>query len=140
MNILIIGCGRVGATLARDFEHAGHDVSILDRDRESFRKLDSFEGYVFNGTATTGDITDPTVLKRAGIQNCDAVAVVGTSDAENLMTAQIAKTTFGKDNVICRVSQRDLAAIYKENYGLNTICPTVLTVHAVFDGLQMSEA
>ncbi len=137
MNILIVGCGRVGAALARDLENEGHEISILDKSSESFRLLDSFDHYTFGGTATTGELTDLAALTRAGIQNCDAVAVVGRSDAENLMTAQIAQKTFGKTNVICRVSQTELATVYQEKYNLTTICPTVLTVQSAFETLHI---
>lgn len=140
MNILIVGCGHVGATLAHDLEQAGHDISILDKHAESFRQLSSFDQYTFGGTATTGDATDPSVLARAGIANCDAVAVVGRDDAENLMCAQIAQKVFDKTNVVCRVSQTELAMIYEKNYGLKTICPTILTAQAVFDDLNMASA
>ncbi len=136
MNILIVGCGHVGAALARDLEGEGHDVSIVDKLSDEFRRLDSFEHYTFAGTATAGDATDPEFLTRAGIVNCDAVAVVGRDDAENLMTAQIAQKTFGKTNVVCRVSQTALAQIYQEKYGLKTICPTLLIAESVLYNLN----
>ncbi len=136
MNILIVGCGHVGAALARDLEREGHDISIIDKHADEFRRLDSFDDYIFGGTATAGDATDPAFLTRAGIANCDAVAVVGRDDAENLMTAQIAQRVYGKKNVVCRVSQTDLARIYEERYGLKTICPTVLIAESVLSNLN----
>ncbi len=132
MNILIIGCGHVGATLARDLEAAGHEISIVAKHHDALRLLHAFP---FGGTSTMGDYTDAAVLVRAGIQNCDAVAVMGDDDAENLMTAQIAQKMFDKMNVICRVLQIELADIYQEKYNLKTICPTLLTAQAAFDGL-----
>ncbi len=136
MNILIVGCGRVGALLTRDLENAGHDISLIEKHADELRRLDSFSDYVFAGTAVVGDATDAKVLTNAGIENCDAVMIVGQDDAANLMTAQIAQKIFHKDNVVCRVSQTELAAIYKERYGLQTICPTVLTAEAMFQHLD----
>lgn len=135
MNILVIGCDQVGAALVRDLEKIGHDLSVIERDGEQLKRLDGFEDYTFGGTALVGDPTDPDVLRRGGIENCDAVAVVSEDDSCNLMAAQIAKTLFHRERVICRVSDSHLQVLYRRHYGLDTICPTVLTEQAVFRAL-----
>lgn len=135
MNILVIGCDQVGAALVRDLEKIGHDLSVVERDSEELKRLNGFEDYTFGGTALVGDPTDPDILRRGGIENCDAVAVVSPDDACNLMAAQIARTLFHKEQVICRVSDPHLQVLYRRHYGLETICPTVLTEQAVFRAL-----
>ena len=85
MNILVIGCDQVGAALVRDLEHIGHDISLIEKDSEQLKRLDSFDDYNFGGTALVGDPTDPDVLKQGGIENCDAVAAVSEDDSVNLM-------------------------------------------------------
>ena len=90
MNILVIGCDQVGASLIRDLERIGHDISLIERDPEQLKRLDAFDDYRFGGTALVGDPTDPDVLRRGGVENCDAVAAVSEDDSVNLMAAQIA--------------------------------------------------
>ena len=90
MNILVIGCDQVGASLVRDLERIGHDISIIEKDSEQLKRLDAFDDYTFSGNALVGDPTDPDVLRQGGIENCDAVAAVSEDDSLNLMAAQIA--------------------------------------------------
>ena len=71
-----------------------------------------------------GDPTDPDVLRQGGIENCDAVAAVSEDDSLNLMAAQIAKSLFQREKVICRVSDPHLQVLYHKAYELDTICPT----------------
>ena len=135
MNILVIGCDQVGASLIRDLEHIGHDISLVEKDPEQLKRLDAFDDYRFGGTALVGDPTDPDVLRRAGVGNCDAVAAVSEDDTVNLMAAQIARSIFRKEKVICRVSDPHLQMLYHKAYEIETICPTVLTEQSVFRAL-----
>ena len=91
--------------------------------------------YTFSGNALVGDPTDPDVLRQGGIENCDAVAAVSEDDSLNLMAAQIAKSLFQREKVICRVSDPHLQVLYHKAYELDTICPTILTEQAVFRAL-----
>ena len=136
MNILVIGCDQVGAALIRDLEHIGHDISLIERDPEQLKRLEAFDDYTFGGTALVGDPTDPDILRRGGVENCDAVTAVSEDDSLNLMAAQIAKNIFQREKVICRVSDPHLQILYHKAYGLETICPTVLTEQAVFRALS----
>ena len=70
MNILVIGCDQVGASLVRDLERIGHDISIIEKDSEQLKRLDAFDDYTFSGNALVGDPTDPDVLRQGGIENC----------------------------------------------------------------------
>ena len=124
MNILVIGCDQVGASLVRDLEHIGHDISLIEKDPEQLKRLDAFDDYRFRGTALVGDI-----------DNCDAVAAVSEDDSVNLMAAQIAKSIFRREKVICRVSDPHLQVLYHKAYEIDTICPTVLTEQSVFRAL-----
>ena len=81
MNILVIGCDQVGAALVRDLERIGHDISLIEKDPEQLKRLDSFDDYSFGGTALVGDPTDPDILKQGGVENCDAVAAKRSSAA-----------------------------------------------------------
>ena len=120
----------------RDLERIGHDLSLIETDSEQLKRLDSFDDYTYGGTALVGDPTDPDTLRRGGIESCDAVAAVTEDDSVNLMASQIAKKIFHKDKVICRVSDSHLQLLYHRYYGLETICPTILTEQAVFRALS----
>ena len=135
MNILVIGCDQVGASLIRDLERIGHDISLIERDPEQLKRLDAFDDSRYGGTALVGAPTDPDVLRRGGVENCDAVAAVSEDDSVNLMAAQIAKSIFRREKVICRVSDPHLQMLYHKTYELETVCPTVLTEQAVFRAL-----
>ena len=77
MNILVIGCDQVGASLIRDLERIGHDISLIERDPEQLKRLDAFDDYRFGGTALVGDPTDPDVLRRGGVVRGVAGAILG---------------------------------------------------------------
>ena len=104
MNILIVGCGRVGRRLVHVLERLGHDVSVLDEDAANLALLNELEP-PFSGMAVAGVPIDGDVLRSAGIEACDAVAAVTKDDNINLMVAQIARELFGVKHVIARVAE-----------------------------------
>ncbi|MDP2728277.1 MAG: TrkA family potassium uptake protein [Dehalococcoidia bacterium] len=119
MNVVIMGCGRVGARLASMLDAEGHKVTILDIDPYAFRRLPSD----FNGTAVVGNGIDVDVLRRAGIEQADAFAVVTQGDNRNVMAAQIAMHIFNVPKVVCRIYDPLREEIYR-TMGLETISPT----------------
>ena len=125
MNLLVAGCGMVGAKLALRMCRMGHDVSVVDREEESFEKL----GAAFTGLTFVGNIIDLDVLRREGIEGCDAVAAVTNSDNVNVMISQIARDIFSIPRVLTRVYDPDRERIFAQ-FGLHTICPTALTVES----------
>ena len=121
MKVVIMGCGRVGAQLASLLDIEGHEVTVLDIDLYSFRRLTSS----FGGAALLGNGLDEDALKRAGIETADAFIVVTQGDNRNVMAAQIAKHIFNVPRVICRIYdplRRDLYA----TLGLEAISPTTV--------------
>ncbi len=119
MNIVIMGCGRVGARLASMMDSEGHKVVIIDIEPYAFRRLPSD----FNGTAMVGNGIDVDVLRRAGIEQADAFAAVTQGDNRNVMAAQIAKHIFNVPKVVCRIYDPLREEIYR-TLGLETISPT----------------
>ncbi len=134
MNILIIGCSEVGAALAEVLDKRGHDVSVLDRNAESFDALP--EG--FGGFTTVGVPIDTEALGRAGIRTCDALFAVTDSDDMNIMAAQLAKQSFGIPKIYARIIDIQKGEVF-ESMGLSVICPTKLTVSAACAALEESE-
>ena len=136
MNILVIGCDQVGASLIRDLERIGHDISLIEKDPEQLKRLDAFDDYTFHGTALVGGPHRPGHLRRGGVENCDAVAAVTEEDSVNLMADAAGKErSYRRDKVICRVSDPHLQMLYHKTYELETVCPTVLTEQSVFRAL-----
>jgi len=121
MNVVIMGCGRVGAQLASLLDAEGHKVTVLDVDAYSFRRLPPS----FGGTALVGDGTDEEMLKKAGIEEADAFVALTQGDNRNVMAAQIAKKTFNISKVVCRIYDPMRKDIY-EALGLETISPTTI--------------
>lgn len=130
MNILIAGCGRVGSSLAAILSREGHDVSVVDSDSHNFSLLpEDYDGYI-----TAGFPTDLDVLRKAGIENCDAVAAVSSDDNINIMVAQLAKKIFGIGTVISRINDPAREQIFSQ-FGLDTFCPTNIAVDSVRSAL-----
>ena len=134
MNILIIGCGRVGAGLANALYKEGHDISVVDSSPESFTHLeDGFTGFRLAGVPI-----DSAVLRRAGIEECHLVSAVTGDDNTNLMVAQIAKRIFRVPKVLTRLYDPARQDLYEQE-GLHTVCPTSLTVDLIQQIISESE-
>ena len=121
MNVVIMGCGRVGARLAVLLAADGHSVTVLDNDSYSFRRLPAD----FGGTALLGNGLDQEVLKRAGIEKADAFVAVTQGDNRNVMAAQIAKYIFNVPKVTCRIYDPLRRDLY-QTLDLDGISPTTV--------------
>ncbi|OGN90684.1 MAG: potassium transporter TrkA [Chloroflexi bacterium RBG_13_48_17] len=130
MKIIIMGCGRVGAQLASLLDADGHQITVLDIDAHSFRRLPPS----FGGTALVGDGTDEEMLKKAGIAEADAFVAVTQGDNRNVMGAQIAKKIFDVPRVICRIYDPLRKDVY-EALGLEAVSPTVVFAQLLRDKL-----
>jgi trk system potassium uptake protein TrkA len=119
MKILIMGCGRVGARLASLLDEDGHQVTILDIDTYSFRRLPPS----FGGTALYGNGIDEEVLRKAGIEDVDIFVALTQGDNRNVMSCQIAKHIFNVPRVVCRIYDPLREEMYSA-LGLETISPT----------------
>ena len=128
MNVVIMGCGRVGAQLAAMLEEDGHKVAMLDIEPYSFRRLPAN----FQGEALVGDGTDEDDLRRAGIEEADAFIAVTQGDNRNVMAAQIAKHMFDVPKVVCRIYDPLREELYN-NLGLETISPTTMGAKVLHD-------
>ncbi|QLL24926.1 TrkA family potassium uptake protein [Actinobacteria bacterium IMCC26103] len=119
MHVVIMGCGRVGSSLATELEAAGHSVAIIDQSREAFRRL----GPDFKGRTVSGVGFDRDTLLEAGIETADAFAAVSNGDNSNILAARVARETYGVSNVVARIYDPGRAEIY-QRLGI----PTVATV------------
>jgi trk system potassium uptake protein len=121
MKIIIMGCGRVGSRLANVLDSEGHEVVVVDRNQQSFRRLKED----FGGRTVLGTGIDEDVLVRAGVEGADIFVATTEGDNRNLMSAQIAQNVFKVPMVIARTYDPGRSEIY-EKMGLKTYCPTLV--------------
>lgn len=126
MKIVIVGCGRVGASAAELWDAGGHEVIILDIATRAFERLPS----TFRGTAIRGDGTDEDVLRRAGAEGADVFLSLTEGDNRNVMAAQVAAEALGVSNVIAKINDPMRAKAYAE-IGIATLCRTGLMLDAL---------
>ncbi|GAB3584569.1 potassium channel family protein [Calidifontibacter terrae] len=124
MHYVIMGCGRVGSSLAMTLEQQGHSVAVIDRDESAFRRL----GSSFEGDRITGIGFDRDTLERAGVRNAYAFAAVSSGDNSNILSARVARETFDVEHVVARIYDPGRAEIY-QRLGI----PTVATVRWTAD-------
>ncbi|MFC1974202.1 potassium channel family protein [Chloroflexota bacterium] len=128
MNIIIMGCGRVGVQLAIMMIDDGHKVTIIDTDPDSFRRLP----VDFSGKALVANGLDEDALKKAGIKEANVFVAVTQGDNRNVMASQIAKHIFNVPKVACRIYDPIREEMYR-NLGLDTISPTMVSAQLLSD-------
>jgi trk system potassium uptake protein TrkA len=133
MKIVIVGCGRMGGSLARTLHLKGHQVTVIDKDPLAFERL----GPAFGGRTVVGIGFDRDALTQAGIERTDALAAVTTSDETNVVTARIARLTFHVPRVVARVYDPRKADIYRR-LGLQTVSPVVLATSRLAELVSFS--
>lgn len=123
---MVMGCGRVGSSLADGLARIGHEVAVIDRESTAFQRLSP----EFSGERVVGMGFDRDVLLRAGIEEAAAFAAVSSGDNSNIISARVARETFGVERVVARIYDAKRAAVY-ERLGI----PTVATVPWTTDRL-----
>ena len=123
---IIVGCGRLGASLANTLSEMGGNVLIMDRHKEAFKKLSP----CFGGLSVVGDGTDLDVLQDAQISKATAVVVVTNNDNTNIMISQICRDIFHVKSVISRLYDPERECVYQE-FDIETICPSILSVKEI---------
>ena len=131
MKVVIMGCGRVGAQLAGLLDDDGHDVTILDTDSYSFRRLSP----TFGGNALIGNGIDQEALKRAGIEDADVFVALTQGDNRNVMATQIAKHIFNVPRAICRIYDSLRQELYN-TLGIETFSPTTIFAQLVKEKIE----
>lgn len=134
MNIVILGCGRVGSTFARLMYRDGHSVTIIDLQSEAFRRL----GTRFKGNRIVGNGIDEDVLKRAGIESAKVFVAATQGDNRNIMAAQIAQHVFSVPKVIARIYDPVRADRYRQ-LGITTLCTTTIASGLMRDWVNTGE-
>ena len=126
MKIVIVGCGRLGASMAEAYDAGGHEVVIVDASTTAFDRLPGG----FRGRAVRGDGTDEDILRKAGTEGADVFLALTEGDNRNVMAAQLAAEALGVGRVIAKLNDSVRAAAYAD-LGIATLCRTGLMLDAV---------
>jgi len=131
MKLIVIGCGRVGSTIAKRFASEGWDVTAVDENESALSRL----GENWTGGFVRGHGMDSLVLREAGIEDADAVVVSTDGDNTNLVIGQVAQKRFDNQCVVVRVLDPARAAFYQER-GLRTVCPTRTAIDLLTEAVR----
>jgi trk system potassium uptake protein TrkA len=131
VRVLIIGCGRVGSTVAKKMASEGWDVVAIDEKEDALARL----GENWTGGFVVGHGMDVHVLREAGIEEADAVVVATNGDNTNIVIGQVAQKRFGIDCTIVRVLDPARAEFYAKR-GLRTVCPTSTAIDVLTDAVR----
>jgi trk system potassium uptake protein TrkA len=128
MRIIIMGCGRVGSRLANTLDAEGHQVTVVDTDARSFRRLKED----FGGETILGTGIDEEVLRRAGVEQADVFVATTQGDNRNIMAAQIAQKVFNVPRVIARMYDVGRSQVF-DDLGVQTYCPTLVGARLIHE-------
>jgi trk system potassium uptake protein TrkA len=131
MKALVIGCGRVGSSIARQLFSEGWEVTAVDENEDALARL----GEDWRGGFVVGHGMDVDVLRLAGIEDADAVVVSTDGDNTNLVIGQVAQKRFANQCVVVRVLDPARAQWYAEQ-GLSTVCPTAVAIDMLQDAVR----
>jgi trk system potassium uptake protein TrkA len=131
MKVLVIGCGRVGASIALQLQQEGWDVIVVDESEDALSRL----GEHWPGSFIVGHGMDTDLLREAGIEEADAVVVATDGDNTNIVIGQVAQKRFGIDCVVVRVLDPARAKFYRDR-GLRTVCPTSVAIDTLADAVR----
>ena len=134
MKLIVIGCGRVGSTVAKRFAAEGWDVTAVDENESALSRL----GENWTGGFIVGHGMDTAVLREAGIDDADAVVVATDGDNTNLIIGQVAQKRFGVDCTVVRILDPARAEFYRQR-GMRTVCPTSTAIDVLAESVRSCE-
>ena len=131
MKLIVIGCGRVGSTIAKRFASEGWNVTAVDENESALSRL----GENWTGGFIVGHGMDTVVLREAGIEEADAVVVATNGDNTNIVVGQVAQKRFGIECTVVRILDPARAELYA-TLGLRTVCPTSAAIEVLSDAVK----
>src|SRR5918911_3153696 len=134
MKVLIIGCGRVGSSIALQLQRDGWDVTVVDENEDALSRL----GEHWPGAFIVGHGMDTDVLREAGIEDADAMVVATDGDNTNIVIGQVAHKRFGIECTVVRILDPARADFYAQR-GLRTVCPTSTAIDVLTEAVRSCE-
>ncbi len=135
MKVIVIGCGRVGSSIALELRSEGWDVVAVDDKEEALGRL----GESWDGGFVVGHGMDTSVLRRAGVEDADAVVVSTDGDNTNIVVGQVVQKRFGVGCVVVRLLDPARAAFY-ESQGMRVVCPTSTAIEGLAETVRTCAA
>ena len=130
MNVVVIGCGRVGSAVAKGLAAEGWDVSVVDENEDALTRLGAWRGGF-----VVGHGMDVNVLESAGVPDADAAVVATNGDNTNIVIGQVLKQRYGLETVVVRILDPARAKIYSDR-GMTIVCPTQTAISELLDRVQ----
>src|SRR5437868_14401501 len=134
MKALVIGCGRVGSTIALNLLEEDWDVTVVDENEDALSRL----GESWPGAFVVGHGMDTDVLREAGIEAADAVVVATDGDNTNIVIGQVTQKRFGIECTVVRILDPARAEFYSQR-GLRTVCPTSTAIDVLTEAVRSCE-
>ena len=134
MKAIVVGCGRVGSSIALQLAREEWDVTAIDEKEEALQRL----GEHWGGGFVVGHGMDTEILRKAGIEEADAVVVATNGDNTNIVVGQVAQKRFDIQCVVVRILDPARAKFYKER-GLRTVCPTKTAIDELTEAVRSCE-
>jgi trk system potassium uptake protein TrkA len=134
VNVIVIGSGRVGSSVAKLLQSEGWDVTVIDEKEEALGRL----GANWPGGFVVGHGMDTEILHKAGIEDADAVVVATNGDNTNIVIGQVVKKRYGIDCVVVRVLDPARADFYAQR-GMQTVCPTQTAISVLTEAVRASQ-
>jgi trk system potassium uptake protein len=131
MKALVIGCGRVGSSIALQLQQEGWEVTVVDENEDALSRL----GDHWPGLFLVGHGMDVDLLREAGIEDADAVVVSTDGDNTNVVIGQVAQKRFGIDCVVVRLLDPARADFYAAR-GMRTVCPTKTAIETLGEAVR----
>ena len=131
MNAVVIGCGRVGSSVAKGLAADGWDVTVIDESEDALGRL----GQGWRGGFVVGHGMDVTVLERAGIAAADAVVVATNGDNTNLVIGQVVQKRYDIGTVVVRVLDPARAKLYSDR-GMSIVSPTQTAISELLETVR----
>ena len=131
MNAVVIGCGRVGSSVAKGLAADGWDVSVVDEDEDALGRL----GQAWRGGFVVGHGMDVTVLERAGIEAADSVVVATNGDNTNIVIGQVVRKRYDIGTVVVRILDPARAKLYSDR-GMSIVCPTQTAISGLLETVR----
>ena len=131
MNAVVIGCGRVGSSVAKGLAGDGWDVTVIDENEDALGRL----GPGWRGGFVVGHGMDVTVLERAGLADADAAVVATNGDNTNIVIGQVAQMRYDVGTVVVRILDPARAKLYSDR-GMSIVCPTQTAISSLLDTVR----
>ena len=128
---LVVGCGRVGSSVAKGLVADGWEVTVVDENEDALGRL----GTAWRGGFVVGHGMDVNVLESAGVSDADAAVVATNGDNTNLVIGQVLQKRYELATVVVRILDPARAKLYADR-GMSVVCPTQTAIQSLLETVR----